>query len=236
MKQRGANKFLKDDAFRITVSIIGFDGQTTYGETDDIFDSKNLPIPIKTIFFTNSNSYKKHSNGTEPPNRFLACIHFDKPPLFDPNPLVSHPTQNYSQFTINAREIGYYRAVQRIADRRIGSNKKWYSFLHQKFAYDAGLWFFALAYSLYWITIANDYLFPSEGMHASFRVAAFIYGLGLSLIAYRALFSYVKWAFPVNVLDENKDKASWHRLTLAAILSSILVGAVKSALYHALSI
>ena len=56
--------------------------------------------------------------------------------------------------------------------------------------------FFALPYALYWITIYTDYLFPPDSKFASFRVASYIYGLGLSLLAYRALFSYFKWAFP----------------------------------------
>ncbi|NOY16955.1 MAG: hypothetical protein GXP23_08500 [Gammaproteobacteria bacterium] len=222
------NQLLKDDAFRITVSIIGFGGETAYGETKDIFDSDDLPIPVKTIFFTNVNSYKRHSNGQEPQNRFNLCIHFGKPPLFDPNPLVSEPTENYSEVKIQAADVGYFRAVQNIVSNKLRSNKKWYSFIHEKFAYDIGLWFIALPYALYWITIYSDYFFPSDSKYASFRIAFYIYGLGLSLIGYRALFGYIKWAFPVNILEENKDRATRHRLMLGAILFSLIVSGVKS--------
>jgi hypothetical protein len=225
------NEFLRDDAFRITVSIVGFDGQTAYGESEEIFDSKNLPIPVKAIFFTNSNSFKRHADGREPPNQFSLWVRFDKPPLFDTNPLVSEPTQNYSQVLIKADDVGFYRAVQNIISKKFISNKKWYSFIHEKFAYDIGLWFIALPYALYWITVYSDYLFPSDGKNASFRIAFYIYGLGMSLIMYRALFGYIKWAFPVNVLDENNDRATRHRITLGAILSSLIVSGVKSALH-----
>jgi hypothetical protein len=224
------NQFLKNDAFRITVSIIGFDGQTAYGETEDIFDSRNLPLPAKTIFFTNANSFKRHANGIEPPNRFSLSIHFDKPPLFDPSPLLSQPTPNYSRVAIRADDVGYFRAAQNIVGSKLRLNKKWYSFIHEKFAYDIGLWFIALPYSLYWITTYSDYLFPSDGRNASFRVAFYIYGLGLSLLTYRALFGYIKWAFPVNILEENKDRATRHRLMLGAIVSSLVVTGVKSVL------
>lgn len=224
------NEFLKDDAFRLTVSIIGFDGQTVYGETEDIFDSNNLPIPIKTIFFTNTTSFKRHANNNEPPNRMAFEVHFDKPPLFDPNPLVSEPTRNQSKVIIKADDVGYFRAVQSIISAKLRSSKKWYSFIHEKFAYDAGLWFIALPYALYWITIYCDYLFPSDGKHASFRIAFYIYGLGLSLLLYRALFGYIKWAYPVNILMENKDYATKHRIVLGAILTSMFVSGVKSVL------
>ena len=224
------NQLLKDDAFRITVSIIGFDGQTAYRESEDIFDSNNLPLPIKTVFFTNENSYKRHSNGEEPENRFSLWVSFDKPPLFDPNPLVSAPTPNLSKVRIWAKDVGYFRAAQNIVSNKIRSDKKWYSFIHEKFAYDIGLWFIWLPYALYWVTIYLDYFFPSDGIHASFRIGFYIYGLGSSLLIYRALFGYMKWAFPVNILEENKDPATRHRLMLGAIVLSLVVSGVQSVL------
>lgn len=224
------NQLLKNDAFRITVSIMGFDGQTAYGETEGIFDSKNLPLPVRTVFFTNVNSFKRHANGIEPANRFSLWIHFDKPPLFDPSPLLSQPTPNYSRVEVRADDVGYFRAAQSIVVSKLRLNRKWYSFIHEKFAYDLGLWFITLPYSLYWITKYSDYFFPSDGKNASFRVAFYIYGLGLSLLTYRALFGYIKWAFPVNILEENRDRATRHRLVLGAIVSGLVVTGVQSAL------
>lgn len=224
------NQTLKNEAFLITVSIIGFDGQTVYAENEDIFDSKNLPIPIKTVYFTNENSFSRNANGNHPPNRFSFWIHFDKPPLFDPNPLVSEPTPNHSRVLIKADDVGFYRAAQKIVNIKLSSNKRWYSFIHDKFAYDVGVWFIALPYSLYWITVYSDYFFPSDGEHASFRIAFFIYGMGLSLLIYRSFFGYVKWAFPVNTLEENKDRATRHRITLGAIVFSLIVSGAKSVL------
>lgn len=222
------NKFSMEDAFQITVSIIGFDGQTAYDETEDIFDSDNLPLPIKTVFFTNENSFKRNAGGTLPPNRFSFWLHLNKPPLFDPNPLLSEPTHNASLVEVRANDVGYFRAVQKIVDDKLRSNKKWYSFVHEKFSYDIGLWLISLPYALYWITIYMDYFFPSDGKHASFRIAFFIYGLGLSLLIYRALFGYIKWAYPVNILVENKDRATRHRFMVGAIVFSLVVSGVIS--------
>jgi len=50
----------------------------------------------------------------------------------------------------------------------------------------------------------------------------------MSLISYRALFGYIKWAFPVNILEENKDRATRHRLMLGAIMFSLIVSGVRS--------
>ncbi len=54
---------LRGRAFRLTVSIIGGDENVTkYGETEGIFDSRDLPSPINTIFFTNENSFKRYGS------------------------------------------------------------------------------------------------------------------------------------------------------------------------------
>ncbi len=220
---------LLDGAFRLTVSVVGFEGQTKYGETEQIFDSQNLPFPIKAVYFTNENSYKKYTNGNIPPNRFSVLLQFDKPPLFDFNSLTSEPTPNNSNVSIQACNSAYFHAIRDIANSKFKSKKKWYSFIHESFAYDVGLWFLALPYGLYWVTVYADYFLPNDGDHSSFRVAFYIYGMGISLVIYRALFGYLKWAFPVNILEENKDRATRHRVALAAIVVGIFSSIVKSA-------
>lgn len=61
---------IKARAFKLTVSIIGGDDNVTkYGETSEIFDDTDLPLPIKKIFFTNENSYKNMAGGNLPPKR-----------------------------------------------------------------------------------------------------------------------------------------------------------------------
>jgi hypothetical protein len=65
--------------------------------------------------------------------------------------------------------------------------------------------------------------FPSNGSHSSFRVAFYIYGIGIGLILYRFLYSYLRWAFPVNVLKENKDTATKHRTFFAAIVMGMIL-------------
>ena len=223
-------KAAKKNAFRVTVSVIGQDGQIVFGDREELFDSKDLPYPIKTIFFTNTNSHKAAANGTLPPNYFSVWIHFDKPPLFDPHAIVSDATQNFSKVEIRAEDIGYFRAAQNITNKVLMKNRKWYSFIHAKFVYDVGLWFFAIPYALYMITIVTDQYIPLGSLHSSFRVAFFVYASGMSLLIYRALMSYLKWAFPVNVLTENRDKATRHRVMLGAIFFSLVAAGVKSVL------
>jgi hypothetical protein len=215
---------VKARAFNLTVSIIGSDDNITrYGETSAIFDDTDLPFPIKTIFFTNENSYKRMANNTIPVNGFQLWINFDKPPLFDPNPLVGQPTLNASNAKLRAKDLTYFRATQNVVKMLVDKHRHWYSFIHAKFAYDVGLWLVGAPYILYMVTVYCDKLFPSSGSRSSFRVAFYIYGIGVGVMLYRLLYSYLRWAFPVNVLKENKDTATKHRAFFAAIVTAMII-------------
>ncbi|CUX63389.1 MULTISPECIES: hypothetical protein [Rhizobium/Agrobacterium group] len=222
--------FLLKDAFRVTVSIIGFEGQTVYGETQDVFDADDVPFPIKAVYFTNLTAFKRNANGNKPSNFFSVTLTFDKPPLFDPNPLVSDPTPNESEAVLECQDVTFFRAAQTIVRQRLNSKRRWYSFIHAKFTYDIGLWLCAFPYALYWIAVYAEYFFPEDRPNWSYRIAFFIYSIGISLFAYRALFGYVKWAFPVNRLEENKDAATANRIVLGAIFSSLFLTALASVL------
>ncbi|WP_152536174.1 hypothetical protein [Mesorhizobium loti] len=222
------NIALKKRAFRVTVSIVGFDDETAFGDTEAIFDAKTLPSPIASIFFTNTTAFRPEANGNEPNNRFSVLLTFDKPPILDPNPLVSAPTVNNSNVEIYADELTYIRAVQTVVRDKLLKSRKWYAFIHQKFIYDFGLWFIALPYSLFMIARAVDLYLPVGGPYSGYRWAAIVYGCGISLMIYRCLTGYVKWAFPVNVLTENKDTATSHRLIFAGIVVGLIGTAIRS--------
>jgi hypothetical protein len=210
-------EFLLTDAFRLTVTITGHRDQRVYAEVADIFSSENLPKQIKKIYFNNITAFRRHANGEIPRNKFEVTLDFDKPALLAPNPLVSAATPNNSIVSINADDISFFRAVQQVIITKLTRQRTWHGFLHKNFAYDLGFWVLALPVALYFATYYMDVFFPSDSKLASFRPAFFIYAVGMMLILYRFLSSYAKWAFPVNVLAENKDKALRHRLALAAL-------------------
>ncbi|WP_141246499.1 hypothetical protein [Actibacterium ureilyticum] len=211
--------FLLDDAFCLTITVNGLRDQQLYGESAAVFDDPNLPEPIKSIFFTNSTAFQRHASGNTPKNRISVFLDFGKPEVFDPNPLVSAATPNEGNVTVNAQDITFFNAVQKAVEKKVTTHKTWYGAIHRNFAYDIGMWFVALPVSLYFSTYYMDQLIPVGAKFELFRWPLFIYFVGLSLILYRALTSYAKWAFPVNVLEENKDRALKHRLALGGFAS-----------------
>ncbi|KIC45430.1 hypothetical protein [Tateyamaria sp. ANG-S1] len=226
-------RFLLEDAFCLTISIRGERDQQFYGEDAEVFTSDKLPSQIRTIFFTNVTAWRRHSNGTDPENRMEIFLDFSKPALFDPNPFVSDPTPNDSNVTVRAQDMTYFRAVQRVVDTKLLNRKTWYAVIHRSFAYDVGMWTIALPAGLILASFYMDQWLPVDGDFSAYRWAFFIYALGMVVLGYRFLTGYAKWAFPVNVLAENKDKALRHRIALAGIFAWLTYKATD-AIYAAL--
>lgn len=211
--------FLLQDAFQLTVTINGARDEKLYGESVDVFDDPNLPRPIKSIYFTNATAFRRNSGGNDPVNRVAVFLDFGKPEVFDPNPLVSAATPNNGCVDIDAQDITFFNAIQNAVEKKLLSHRTWYGAIHRNFAYDIGMWLIALPVSLYFSAYQMDKLLPEGSDLALFRWPLFLYFVGLAIILYRAMTAYAKWAFPVNVLDENKDRALKHRLALGAFVT-----------------
>ncbi|WP_407495236.1 hypothetical protein [Pseudooceanicola sp. MF1-13] len=210
--------FLLEDGFRLTVTIIGWEDQSVYGDTAEIFDDEEIPKPIKSIHFNNITSFSRHAEGREPLNRVSVTIDFEKPSLFDPNPLVSEATQNDGIVNISASDITFFKAAQHSVEKNLLKNKTWYAAIHRNFAYDFGVWFIAMPLAIYFSGYYMNVILPEGSPFDIYRWPLFVYLAGLCLVIYRALTLYAKWAFPVNVLVENHDRALKHRLALGAVI------------------
>lgn len=226
-------EFLLNDAFCLTVSIIGEKEQLIYGESADVFDREDLPNPIKTVYFNNITAWKRHASDSQPPNRLEVVLDFGKPPLLDPFSVVSEPTPNDGRVTVRADDMTYFHAVRRVVDTELFRRRTWYSYIHRSFAYDAGIWLLALPAGLIVATYYMEAWFPRGSSWEPYRLAFFVYAIGIVLLGYRFLNSYMKWAFPVNVLTDNKDKSLKHRLAIGGVLAWLFYKATD-AIYEGL--
>jgi hypothetical protein len=211
--------YLLQDAFCLTVSIIGDGDQKLYGEEASVFESENLPQPIRTIYFNNVTAWRRHASNTEPPNRVEVFLDFGKPPLLDPSSVLSEPTPNESNVTVRADDMTFFRAVRQVIDTKLLVHRSWHSAIHKSFAYDAGIWLLALPAALVVATYYMEHWFPVGGSLEAYRWAFFMYAVGVVVLGYRFLTGYAKWAFPVNVLTDNKDTSFRHRVVLGGILA-----------------
>lgn len=216
----------REQAFRITVTIYGRDGESLFGYGTEPFESPNIPEPIDSIYISNTAAYQTVTGNT-PLNNFSINLDFSTPPLIDNNNPVSNPTPNYSNFTVEGTREAWialiHQAVMEILAKKLNKRK----FMHAAFVYDMGLFLFGLPSALYVCWRISEFVEINVGAISPFISAAtYIYIVFLVLIFYRALFGYTKWAFPIVELTSNESRSKLHRKFWFTILGSLAASAI----------
>ena len=217
---------VREQAFRVTVTIKGADGTTYYGETEDAFDSPNRPDKVTYVYITNTTAYKVFAK-VDPTNSFELYLDFSKPPLLDGNNPVSSPTVNVSHLNVNGDRDSWVAAISDAVMGVLDNRKTQRSALHGAFVYDYGLLLFGfpLGFYLCWrFSSLIDFYFDSISPFLS--AAVYLYVVMIALWAYRIFFGYTKWAFPRCELLENKDSAKKHRAFWYVIMLGIIVNLI----------
>ena len=220
-----------EQAFRITVTIFGKDGETLFGYGNESFDSPNIPEPIQSIYITNNSAYHGVV-GRNPLNSFILNFDFSKPPLLDNKNPVSSPTPNFSNLTVEGDKGAWVASIQQaimdVLEKK--SNKR--AFLHANSVYDIGLLFFGLPVAIYLCWRLAGIIESNLGTQSSFLVAgAYVYIFFIALYVCRILFGYTKWAFPIVELTNNESKSKHHRTFWKWIIFGILASAAYDLLF-----
>ncbi|QRM30416.1 hypothetical protein [Microvirga sp. VF16] len=222
-------KSFRSQAFRVTVTITAADGTHYYGDNVSIFEDQNLPRAISTVFFTNNTAYKSFTR-SDIRDRFDLFLDFTKPPLMDWSNLLSAPTPNGSNVSVESSKSMFKNTIIAEVIETLRSRRKLSSAFHRAFIYDAFLYLIAVPYGFYITSkLSNNTFVQSQPME--WRVPFYVYTFLLIAFAYRFLFSYFKWAFPINTFKTNDDPSSKHRaffsLMVLALLGSAFYDAIK---------
>ena len=220
----------RENAFKITVTISGRNGESLFGEDASIFRSPNRPEKIRGIFLTNVTSYQTFAT-VRPVNSFELNFDFSKPPLLDANSSLSAPTKNLSNLTVQGDRESWVAAISDAVMAMVGARKTHSFWIHRAFAYDFGLWLLAFPFAFYlcWkaYPVISRFLTP---VHNVVSGAAYVYLVVITVWAYRCLFGYTKWAFPTVELADNHDAAVTHR----TIWGLIIVGLITNLIWEML--
>jgi len=211
----------KQQAFQITVTIQGRDGQEFFGYGAEIFESPNVPDDISLIYLTNRTAFKSVT-GTRPANSFALTLDFSKPSLVDNNNPVSNPTPNESNLSIEGERDSWVASVEKSVLDISRERENHRHFLHRSFVYDIGLMLLALPAGLYVCWRFSDTINLQLGVYSTFIASvAYVYIILIVFWIYRILFGYTKWAFPTVELLESRSNSRSHRKFWYAIVISI---------------
>jgi len=218
----------RKNAFRITVTVAGSDGQDLYGDTLALFHSPNLPDEISRIYMTNVVAYEGHTR-RRPPNAFSMLLDFSKPPLIDNDNPVSNPTPNNSNVSVEGASETWVASIVDATMGILGKRNNGRKLLHAAFIYDFGLMLLGLPLGLYVCLRLSSLVEASLGsVHPFLSAVAYVYLMLVGLWLYRILFGYTKWAFPTVELSDTKSRSQNHR----AFWYTIVTGLVSAAIFE----
>jgi hypothetical protein len=157
-------------------------------------------------------------------------LDFSKPPLIDLTNQPSSPTPNNSNFFISAETEGWSTSLRARLNEFVAQRRTVLSWIHRKGAYDALLLVVGLPAAL-WGSYRFGGFIPAVGQVApAIEAMLYVYLFLLLISAFRALFSYSRWAFPRIEFDDESSAVIKHR----AVLFVILLGVVGSAMWDAI--
>ncbi|MEI9996398.1 MAG: hypothetical protein WDM91_17505 [Rhizomicrobium sp.] len=216
----------RTEAFKVTTSLIGRDGQTLFGADDAVFSAPNRPDKIASIFMTNITAYQSFAH-QRPLHSFELTLDFSKPRLIDFTVPVSAPTANSSQLFVDGSRDAWVAAITNAVTQTTEARKTNRRWLHRGQLYDAGLLLFGVPFTLYVCWRLSGWIEHHLGSINPFlSAAAYVYLFFFLLNGYRALFGYTKWTFPLVELADNNDTSISHRAVWGAIVLALLVNVV----------
>ena len=227
---RNVLQLQRQEAYRITVTIDGRDGERLIGHGIEPFDSPSMPESVVSVFISNVASYQAVT-GRTPANKFTLSLDFSAPPLLDGDNPVSSPTTNHSNLSIEGDHDAWVASISHVVLSVLERKSNSRNMIHAPFAYDIGLFLVGLPMSFYlcW-RLSNVIEMHLGAINAVLSGAAYIYVVLVTLFGYRILFGYTKWAFPTMELVSNEGRSRRHR----RFWYTLLVGLVVSGLYDLL--
>jgi hypothetical protein len=229
--KRGLHE-IKSNAFRITVTIRGQNGDELFGDVATMFVSPNLPHAVSAVYMTNSTAYRGWT-GQQPLRLFELNFDFSKPSLLDSEIILSSPTPNQSFVRIQSDNDAWLASVNEAVFGVLEHKKVKRKFLHRAFVYDLGLMVLALPAAFYIAGKFSRTVTNIFGSANGFLIAAFYVYLILAVMwAYRIFFGYTKWIFPSVELKESSSSTLVHRVFWGAILLGVIGNFTTDALKY----
>lgn len=207
-------------AYRVTVTVFYADGSSAFGMDETVFRRNAQGPLISLIYMTNVTAFSAAAN-VEPVNRFQLWFDFAQPPLMDATTIVSGPTENRSGVEINGDRPGWLAGIEKSVVDHIDKRHNVRGALHGSFVYDYGLMIFGAPLSLYLCWLSVPWVTANLSEAPILQAAAFLYVFLLGLWAYRVLFSYFRWAYPLAELAEQLSRPRRHRYFWWGIITLI---------------
>lgn len=202
---------------KLWIQIWGENNEYISGDHESIFDNNRFPKKILRINFNGYNGYQFITQNRMH-NWFELQFDFNKTEIFNFSKIIEPNNQNNSYFSVQGTNEtwvdGVYQAINLfLKDKSLTRNWLYFNFTYDLLLY---LLFFPIifrgAYRL-------GALFHISNLTIPLRTAIYIYFFIIFLYAFRILFNYTKWIYPI--IELKNGQPAVHRNILIVILLGI---------------
>jgi len=216
-EQYKANQETLRNSFELKITISGKNGEELWGTIEEVFNSVNFPIEVKSLYI-DSESTLRHVHNYYPHNSFKIFIDFNKPKIFDLSLMPSHSTPNESNIEVKGYDPTWVNGVYSEIKKYINERSSSFSIVHVHSIYDILLWVLGLPAS-FWVcsklSTHIETVFSQENTFAT--NALYVYAFIATLFVFRVLFHYLRWVCPLVEYRSKENIMLAHRAVLAIL-------------------
>jgi hypothetical protein len=206
------------DALRLVTKVIATTGDWKGGPNPLALEDESLPDHIAAVEF-NSSLFFRAVTRMDAANCFVLTLDFTRSEILDLNNLYFQPTNNRSGATITGQNETWVNGVYKQLETFFEGKRTGYGWLHTRYAYDVLLQVIGFPLSFFFTYLMDRLLRPAMNLPDGLFVALYVYFVLVGLLAFRIVFNYAKWLFPLCELREQTPRAvGLHRTVLAGIL------------------
>jgi hypothetical protein len=210
------------NSFVVSMTITGFNGEKTTGNSEAFLQEENLPEQIRFVFLS-TETVPKAVLGSAPLCRITIFIDCSRPPSLDLTRLPSLPTPNESNFSVDADHESWFAAANTKLKEFFSSRATSFNWLHRAAVYDVVLYFIGLPAAIWVDYRLGNFLEKASSIAPFVKTGAYIYCFVIVLMLFRLLFSYSRWVFPmVEIEAEIRASPLRHRTVWGAIVLALV--------------
>lgn len=216
------NELKKEDLEKnpLTITLWGINGECFVYFNADMSSITDYPNNIKRIQITNSTKTREYRIQNGPSHFFQLTLDLTTVAVFDLLTRPSEETKNDSSLEVSGYNESWVSGVQGRTMTQLNQIKNWNYLIHKNHIYDFILFFLIFPTTL--LILRNNQTWTDKvfGPSLPTQLIGTLFMFLIIGTAFRLIFNWKKWLFPINVLILQESK--FRKLQKAIILFFII--------------
>lgn len=216
------------EGFELVVTVKGGGGQLLNGSIENVFNSPDFPEEINSIFFDSAIPLQMNLDYSVK-NKCMLLLDFSTPSVFDFRSLPSMETANGSRFFVQGSDATWVNGVFSEMNRYFVEHKSVATWIHRHSVYDLLLWCVGLPLCFWVCYRMSEHVTQLVGSGILYN-AILVYLFAATLVAFRVLFHYARWIWPLIDYRQIRSKSARHKVFWLALTGGLGISLIYDVL------